>query len=405
MRGLHTSDWHLGVAKHRLDRTPDHERVVAQIRSIAIEDEVDFILHTGDLFDVAYPSIETLKYGWSVLEELAAIAPIAVVCGNHDGPKLFELMGTINADRLPVHFMDPMRLRRGPDGLVSIRTADDEIVRIAAVPFIKSASYIRDYVEQGSARATVRYADEVGEIERLVGTWLNQDYDHNRDIRVFAAHLLVDGAVLSGSEYRFHVENEFATFSDRVPNADYVGFGHIHKPQPIPGIGHGRYAGSPIQVDFGEVTEQKCVYVISGRPGRPLRIEDRLLDVGRRLVDIQGTLSEIAASAASYVGQIARVRVTLDAPTTDLNAKVRDMLPKTEVCEVIGRYERAESQIVLATGGEHEQTLEAMFDTYVATNDQIGDSQRVRSYFGRLLERVERDDDDQSFPDIDRVVS
>jgi exonuclease SbcD len=407
MRGLHTSDWHLGVFKHKLDRTRDHDHVLAQIRAIAVDEKVDVIIHTGDLFDTAYPSIETLKYGWLALEELAMIAPIIIVCGNHDGPKLFELMGTINARRLPIYFIDPASLRKGADSVVKVPTAADEVVRIAAVPFIKSASYIRDYMTGNTARATVTYADEVGALERLVGTWLNDGFNVKTDIRIFAAHLLVDGAQVSGSEYRFHVDSDFATFSNRIPSADYVAFGHIHKPQSIIGIDHGRYAGSPIQVDFGEVSDQKCVYLISGSPGRPLQIEERTLDVGRRLVDITGTLPEITAAATTYAGQIARVRVILDAPLTDLDGRVRDILTETIVCEVVGRYEHAQAEVVAARGdeGEREPTLDEMFSTYVDAHQQIGDPARVKSYFGKLLDKVERNDDDNTLSDVDELLA
>src|ERR1700678_3468319 len=100
MRILHTSDWHLGISEHNLDRRPDHDHVLKQIKDIAQAEKVDLILHTGDLFDRDYPGLDILKYGWQHLEELEAIAPVAVLCGNHDSAKLFELMGMILRRRL-----------------------------------------------------------------------------------------------------------------------------------------------------------------------------------------------------------------------------------------------------------------------------------------------------------------
>lgn len=126
MRLLHTSDWHIGVAHHGLDRSEDHDKVFAQIKALAIEEKVDLILNTGDLFDSPYPSVETLKYGWGVLEELAAIAPVVVVCGNHDGEKLFQLMGTILKRRLPIYFVDRSTLQLRQAGLVVLPTASGE---------------------------------------------------------------------------------------------------------------------------------------------------------------------------------------------------------------------------------------------------------------------------------------
>lgn len=406
MRGLHTSDWHIGVNHHKLDRTPDHTHVFSQIKSIAIEEKVDFILNTGDLFDSPYPSLETLRYGWNVLEELAETAPIVILCGNHDGAKLFELMGTILRNRLPIYFIDPSTLRKREGGIVQVPTADGEIVKIGAVPFIKSASYIRDYVASGAERATVTYADEVGSLEHVVGEWLNAGYDPTRDIRVFAAHLLLDGAEVSGSEYRLYVERDFVTRPERIPVADYVAFGHIHKPQSIAGLQNGRYAGSPIPIDFGEREDRKLTYLISGKPGYALKIEERHLDIGRRLIEIRGELDTIKANRDSYAGTVAKVYVELDTPIPQLESQVRDILADTEVCAVVGQYRRAQGEMIsIGDRAEREPTLTEMFASYLDSATNIGDQRRVARYFERLLERVQQgDENDNTFAEIDEVL-
>jgi exonuclease SbcD len=45
----------------------------------------------------------------------------------------------------------------------------------------------------------------------------------------------------------------------------------------------GRYAGSPIQLDFGEEHEEKEVVFVEAKPGMPARVEPIPLAVGRRL--------------------------------------------------------------------------------------------------------------------------
>lgn len=406
MRALHTSDWHIGVNHHKLDRTPDHTHVFSQIKNIAIDEKVDFILNTGDLFDSPYPSLETLRYGWSVLEDLASVAPVIVLCGNHDGAKLFELMGTILKNRLPIYFIDPSTLRKREAGLVQIPTAEGEVVKVGAVPFIKSASYIRDYVASGAERATVTYADEVGSLEHVVGEWLNSGYDPTRDIRIFAAHLLLDGAEVSGSEYKLYVERDFVTRPERIPVADYVAFGHIHKPQAIAGLENGRYAGSPIPIDFGEREDRKLSYLISGKPGYALKIEERHLDIGRRLIEIRGDLETIKANRELYAGTVAKVYVELDVPIPELESQVRDILANTEVCSVVGQYRRAQGEMIpVSDRSEKEPTLPEMFASYLDSSKNIGDLARVSRYFEQLLERVQQGAENEiSFPEIDEVL-
>jgi DNA repair protein SbcD/Mre11 len=402
MRLLHTSDWHIGVAHHGVDRTADHDRVFAQIKALAIEEKVDVILNTGDLFDAAYPSVETLKYGWHVLEELASIKPVVVVCGNHDGPKLFQLMGMILKERLPIHLVDLSTLQQGREkSVLRIPTAAGETLKIATVPFIKNTSYIRDYMRDPN-RATVEYADGVGSLEHEVGKWLNDDYNPDTDVRVFAAHLLVDGATISGSEYELYRGRDFATDPERIPAADYVAFGHIHKPQQIGKLDYGRYAGSPIPIDFGERDDRKVVYVVSGSPGRPVQIVERELDVGRRLVDIIGTLEQIRSERERYAGTIARVVVDLEAPVAQLETQVHELLPETLVCKVTPRYPRpAGAVVVVADPGRPEPTLSELFGKFLQEHPNFGDPERLKRYFDELHDHVQYGEGDDTFTDLD----
>lgn len=404
MRLLHTSDWHLGISEHNLDRRPDHDHVLQQIKDIARAEKVDLILHTGDLFDREYPGLDILKYGWQHLEELEAIAPVAVLCGNHDSAKLFELMGMILRRRLRIYFLDLVSLHAGPNGILRLPTADKEQMVIGAVPFVKHANVVRSFIDEGAARSTLLYADFVGNIETQVGKWIGAGYDSRRDIRIFAAHLLVADAQPSTSEYRFHIESNFATRAQRIPEAEYVAFGHIHKPQVIPGVLHGRYAGSPIPIDFGERVDEKCVFLVTGKPGQRLKIEAIPLDIGRKLVQIDGTIDEISQNRENWRGNIAKVVVDLDEPIAQLDERVRSILTDTQVVSVAPRYRRPAAAAVAISSDGPPQTVSELFSTYLADNPTTGDLERVNRYFNILLDGVTRGDDDLPFPDLDEVL-
>lgn len=405
MRLLHTSDWHLGLNEHNLDRRPDHDHVLKQIGDIARTEKVDVILHTGDLFDRDYPGLDVLKYGWQHLEELAAIAPVAVLCGNHDSPKLFELMGMILGSRLRLHFLDLGSLHAGPNGILRIPTADGEQIVIGAVPFVKHANVVRSFIEEGISRSTILYAEFVGNIESQVGEWINAGYDSRHDIRIFAAHLLVADAVPSLSEYKFHMESDFATRAQRIPIADYVAFGHIHKPQVIPGVLHGRYAGSPVPIDFGERADEKCIFLVTGKPGQRLEINPFPLDIGRKLVQIEGTLDQIALSRETWRGNIAKVIVDIDEPIAQLDARVRDLLVDTEVVSVAPRYLRPTAEALSVVSEDAPApTIPELFATYLTSSPNTGDPERVKRYFNLLLDAVVRDDSELGFPDLDEVL-
>jgi exonuclease SbcD len=327
-----------------------------------------------------------------------------VLCGNHDGPKLFEFMETILARRLPIWLVDVSALRRPGCQPLRFPLASGEIINVGAVPFVASAAYVRAFTTGAIERATATYADEVGRLEHKVGEWLNAGYDPARDIRIFAAHLLVDGAQISGSEHRLYVEREFATHARRIPSADYVAFGHIHKPQPLPGVPHGRYAGSPLPIDFGERDDEKCVFIVSARPGRAPEIAPVALDVGRHMVEIRGTLDEIRAGAPRHRNELARVVVRLETPVADLDHRVRALLPQTVVTSVIPQYpRRADGPIAPGGVDAREPSLGELFGTFLDTRLAIGDPARVRRYFDHFLRQLESGED-AGFPDLDEAL-
>jgi DNA repair protein SbcD/Mre11 len=309
-------------------------------------------------------------------------------------------------DRLRVHFLDLSTLHRGPEGVLRIPSAAGEQIVIGAVPFVRHANAVRSFIDLGTGRSTLEYADFVGNIEARVGDWLNDGYDPRKDIRIFAAHLLVAEAVPSQSEYKFHLESDFSTRAQRIPVADYVAFGHIHKPQVIPGVPHGRYAGAPVPIDFGERDDVKCVYVVAGRPGRSLEITQHNLDVGRKMVEIGGTLESISSRRDEWTGAIARVVVDVDAPLADLESRIRGFLSNTHVVSVAPRYPHAVGfEVSAAAPAEATQTLSELFVAYLKTRSDMGDADRVTQYFQALLDGVARDEGSTSLSELDEILA
>ena len=120
--------------------------------------------------------------------------------------------------------------------------------------------------------------------------------DHDRrpgDVDVAAAHLHVAGAILAKSEKTVHVGEDAATDAASLPAVSYAAFGHIHKPQRLPGPLTGRYAGSMIPIDFGEEGEAKGAVVVDAEPGRAAHVEFVTLGAGRPLTTVTGALVEL----------------------------------------------------------------------------------------------------------------
>ncbi len=87
------------------------------------------------------------------------------------------------------------------------------------------------------------------------------------------------GGVLGGGEREAQTILDYAVSATAFPaNAQYVALGHLHRSQVIAGPCPIRYAGSPLQLDFGETADRKSVLVAEAHPGRPVEVREHLLD-------------------------------------------------------------------------------------------------------------------------------
>ena len=145
-------------------------------------------------------------------------------------------------------------------------SAAGERIRLAPLPFIHANRVVDAFDSPDTWNAD--YADRVQGYEDILAQGLITGLDPARDILLFAAHLHVGGASYSGTERQITVSDAYATRAERLPVVSYAAFGHIHKPQRLPGPVPGRYAGSPIQLDFGEEGEEKQVVLVEAAPGQ-----------------------------------------------------------------------------------------------------------------------------------------
>ena len=100
-RVIHTGDTHLGYRQyHRPERREDFLVAFRAVVEDAVADDVDAVVHAGDLFHYRQPGLPDLLGALSVLEALdEAAIPFLAVVGNHESKRdaqwldLFEAMG------------------------------------------------------------------------------------------------------------------------------------------------------------------------------------------------------------------------------------------------------------------------------------------------------------------------
>ena len=339
MRLLHTADWHVGRTLRGRSRAEEFEEALREVVGIAVQEGVDAVLVAGDLYDQHSPAPEADALVFEALVRLhEAGIPVVAIPGNHDSTRRLEALSKLL--RLIGVTMVPRVIPPREGSLVEIAARDpSERALVACVPFVPERRF-------GDAAALFRateqwhqsYAEGMG---RLLGA-MTEPFREDR-VNVLLAHLFTDGAIPGGGEHQITIGIEYAISPARLPaTASYVALGHVHRPQAVRGApSPTRYAGSLIQLDFGETEQTKSVTIVEASPGRPVKVREVALTAGRRLVDVEGTLDEVLARSAQLPEAYLRVFLRTDGPVPGIAARVRDELPN--VVDVSLRYERIES--------------------------------------------------------------
>ncbi len=391
MKLLHVSDWHLGRTTYNASRAEDHDKVLAEILDLARHERPDLILHTGDLFESIRPAYEDMDRGIRALLLLADVAPVVVLCGNHDSPALFRLFAKLLGDDSRIRFVD--KARAADDGGVIVYPGPrGETIRLACLPFVHANRMVPAFEKPDTWM--VAYADRIKLIQENLWEGLSESANYATDVLVFAAHLHVAGATFSRSERPIHVTDTYASRIEHIPKASYAAFGHIHKPQALPQNEKGWYAGSPIPLDFGEVGEQKYAILVEAEPQRPPHIRPVPLSGGRPLKRLAGSLVDIARLAPNVGKSLCLVTVETETPVPDLSEKVRDLLVDAVILQV---EESCAAKKTVALKKEDAQTVEPTFEElfreYLGETGTKGATvDRVLSTFASLLAAVEHEE-------------
>lgn len=105
MRILHTADTHIGTRQYGLEeRRADFSLAFQRTVEVAIEEEVDAVVHAGDLFDDRYPSAEDLHETLQALDRLGRSGiPFLGVVGNHEKRRGVQWLDLFSQLGLAVH--------------------------------------------------------------------------------------------------------------------------------------------------------------------------------------------------------------------------------------------------------------------------------------------------------------
>jgi exonuclease SbcD len=327
MKIVHTSDWHIGRRWKGIQRLDELETVLDHLAAFIEEQSIDLVLHTGDVFESRNPPAEAEQLVNRFLVRVGrAGAQMLVIAGNHDDPLRLDARSLLT-ELVNVQILGrPRPASRGGTRILQTRSGETAVV--AALPFASPGAWVSalDLVgEEASARSKYARMFELAVQDLCAG--FRKDA-----VNLLMAHTHIEGAVFGESERRVHIGEDWAASPKALPSkASYIALGHIHRPQRIDGPAPAYYAGSLLQMDFGEAGEEKTFIVVTASPGKRATVEPIPYEGGRPLVDLRASLAELEETADRHRAGWLRVTVPLTERDPDLNRKVRELLPNALV--------------------------------------------------------------------------
>lgn len=327
MKIVHTSDWHIGRRWKGIQRLDELEAVLDHLAAFIEEHSIDLVLHTGDVFESRNPPAEAEQLVNRFLVRVGRTgAHMLVIAGNHDDPLRLDARSLLT-EFVNVQILGrPRPASRGGTRILGTRSGERAVV--AALPFASPGAWVSalDVAgEEASARGKYARMFERA-VQDLCGAFRPDA------VNLLMAHTYVEGAVFGESERRVHIGEDWAALPEALPStASYIALGHIHRPQKIDAPVPAYYAGSLLQMDFGEAGEEKSFAVVTASPGEPATVEHVPYEGGLPLVDLRTTLAELEETADQYRTGWLRVTVPLAEKDPDLNRKVRELLPNALV--------------------------------------------------------------------------
>ncbi|MEQ8330412.1 MAG: exonuclease SbcCD subunit D C-terminal domain-containing protein [Longimicrobiales bacterium] len=324
MRILHTSDWHVGKTVARRSRLEESRDVLMEVVDVAEREDVDTVLVCGDIFEHQAPSAEAeaVVYDTLLALEVREI-PVLLLPGNHDHPHRWKAIEPL-LGRFTIHVVPEVR-RPDAGGIVRIPARDNSTqLEVAALPWVFERRLVGARELMGlPGEAYQTYAEEMAVLIDALCEPLDPSV-----CTAFAAHLFASGSRPGDAQRGLTIGQLYAVAPQALPEVQYAALGHVHRPQRIPGAARpAYYSGSPLQMDFGEVDQQKGVNIVVLEPGQPANVRTVPLTRGRKLRDLHGTLEELEALQEEVEDAFLRVTLACSGPVPGLGDEVREILP------------------------------------------------------------------------------
>ncbi len=299
MKILHTADWHIGKVLHKHSLVPELEMFLDWLLHYIESENIDVLLVSGDIFDIANPAVKDRGVYYQFLSRLiGSNTQVVITGGNHDSVGLIDAPQEI-LKHIKISVVGGAK-KELKDELIEIYNEDGNIdLVVAAVPFLrdKDLRNLNSDLEFENRTEALRHG--ISQHYKALSDLCSELYPNIPALAM--GHLYAKGVSTSESERDIHIGNAAAVESDIFPDRfGYVALGHIHRPQIIGGNPRIRYSGSPIALSFSEKEDQKCVLVTELKDGQFTNPEVVSVPKKRQLRKITGSFDEVKDKLEAY---------------------------------------------------------------------------------------------------------
>lgn len=310
MRILHLADLHLGKIFHDVHLTDDQAYLLDQAATLAMEEHIDTVVISGDVYDRSVPPIEATEILDDFLSRLVLDLGLKVVLipGNHDSAERIAFGSRLLRDRGLHIAADPFECKL-------IEMADEHgPITFLPIPYIEPITFRRHFEDSDIPDFTAAYRHVLENVPTAGRT-------------VCVAHCYTAGGEGSESERPLAIGGTYLVDAEVFAPFCLTLLGHLHRPQKV--TPKAWYAGAPLRYSFSEIDHEKVfsVFDIDAKgvatrttfPVRPLR----------ELRQVSGTLDELikAAENDSARGDYLSVTLTDRGALFDYSAKIRSVYP------------------------------------------------------------------------------
>ncbi|MDH6221397.1 exonuclease SbcCD subunit D [Streptomyces pseudovenezuelae] len=318
MRLLHTSDWHLGRAFHRVNMLDAQAEFIRHLVTTVREHEVDAVVVSGDVYDRAVPPLAAVELYDNALHRLADLGvPTVMISGNHDSARRLGV-GAGLIGRAGIH----LRTEPAACGTPVMLSDAHGDVAFYGLPYLEPALVKGEFGVEKAGHETVLAAA----MERVRAD-LAVRAPGTRS--VVLAHAFVTGGEASDSERDITVGGVAAVPAGVFDGVDYTALGHLHGCQTI--TERVRYSGSPLPYSFSEADHRKTMWLVDLDAAGAVTAERLDCPVPRPLARLRGTLEHLLADPGLARHEEAWIEATLTDPVrpADPMARLAERFPHT----------------------------------------------------------------------------